>query len=122
MVTSLPSTMEALRQRGIPIATLSTISLAKLNNGDVAELEVLEKAASHDGFFYLDMRCGRTKKSVLDYLETIYGLAENYFKQPVEAKSADVRHDIKPSQDLGYKHGRGPESFEVSLSSSYRFL
>jgi hypothetical protein len=50
---------------------------------------------------------------VLGHLHDVYAVAEKYFAQPEETKAMDARHDIKASQDLGWKKGYGGESFEV---------
>lgn len=53
------------------------------------------------------------------HLSDVNTVVEKYFDQPEEAKAKDVRLDIKASQDLGYKRGRGGESFEVSMPNWY---
>lgn len=98
---------------GISIAQISTISLAKLHQKDPAELALLDKACSSNGLFYLDFRGDAQAKSVLAHEGDVYSVVEKYFGQPKETKSGDVRHDIKASQDLGWKMGAGGESFEV---------
>ncbi|KAG9232097.1 hypothetical protein BJ875DRAFT_381436 [Amylocarpus encephaloides] len=99
---------------GVPVAQLSIISLAKLHTKDSAELALLEKAASNTGFFYLDFRGDAEGERVLAHLPEIYRVAQKYFSQPEETKIKDTRLDVKASQDLGWKKGRGGESFEIS--------
>jgi hypothetical protein len=109
----LPETMESMAERGISVAQLSIISLAKLNANDPGEVALLDKAASNPGLFYLDLRGNAGGERVLAHLPDIYALAETYFAQPEENKVQDSRPDIKASQDLGWKKGYGGESFEV---------
>lgn len=97
----------------IPGATLTTISLAKLHAQDAAELALLNKVASGSGFFYLDLRGDSSGEKTLAQLQDIWAVTEKYFTQPEAAKKQDVRLDIKPSQDLGWKKIPGGESFEV---------
>ena len=113
MATSLPDTIKSMEDRGIAVAHLSIISLAKLHAKDPAELAVLERAASVTGFFYIDLRRDVEGERVLTNLRDVYAVAEKYFTQPEQAKVNDVRLDLKPSQDLGWKKGHGGESFEV---------
>ncbi|KAE9370965.1 Clavaminate synthase-like protein [Stipitochalara longipes BDJ] len=100
--------------RGISVAQLSIISLAKLHAKDPAEIALLKNAASNTGFFYLDLRGDTEGERVLAHLPDVYAVAKKYFAQPEEAKLVDVRLDIKASQDLGWKRGYGGESFEIS--------
>jgi len=113
MAQYLPETMKSMAERGIPVAQLSIISLAKLNAGDPAEAALLGKAASNTGLFYLELQGDTGGERVLAQLPGIYALAEKYFAQPEEIKVQDSRFDIKASQDLGWKKGHGGESFEV---------
>lgn len=106
-------TIELMADRGIPVAQLSIISLAKIHAKDPAELGILEKAASNTGFFYLDLRGDTKGEHVLAHLPLVYGVTEKYFAQPEEVKAKNIRLDIKASQDLGWKKGHGGESFEV---------
>ncbi|TAQ83726.1 hypothetical protein B7494_g7950 [Chlorociboria aeruginascens] len=114
MATSLPNSIKSMADRGIPVAQLSIISLAKLHAKDPAELALLKKAATNTGFFYLDLREDAEGKCVLAHLPSVYAVAKKYFTQPEEAKVKDIRLDLKASQDLGWKKGRGAESFEIS--------
>lgn len=98
----------------IPIAQISTISLARLHKKDPAEIALLERVCSNAGFFYLDFRGDTEGDRVVTHLADVDAVVEKYFDQPDEAKAKDIRLDIKASQDLGYKRGRGGESFEVS--------
>jgi hypothetical protein len=113
MAQYLPETMKSMAERGIPVAQLSIISLAKLNAGDPAEAALLGKAASNTGLFHLELQGDTGGERVLAQLPGIYALAEKYFAQPEEIKVQDSRFDIKASQDLGWKKGHGGESFEV---------
>lgn len=113
MATFVPDTIESMANRGISVAQLSIISLAKLHAKDPAELALLDKVASNTGFFYLDLRGDPEGKRVLAHLPDVYQVAKKYFAQPDEAKVKDARIDIKASQDLGWKKGNGGESFEV---------
>jgi isopenicillin N synthase-like dioxygenase len=113
MSTALSDTVKEMADRGISVAQLSIISLAKLKNRDPAELAFLDKAASNTGFFYLDLRGDAEGKRVVAHLPDVYALAENYFTKPEEIKMKDTRLDVRASQDLGYKKGYGSESFEV---------
>jgi hypothetical protein len=113
METSSTDTIKSMMDRGIPVAQLSVISLAKLRAKDTSELALLDQAATDTGFFYLDLRGDTEGKRVLAHLPAVYAVVEKYFGQPQEAKEKDTRFDIKASQDLGYKSGYGGESFEV---------
>ena len=104
---------------GISIAQLSTISLARLHNKDPAEIALLNKVCSNAGFLYLDFRGDAQAERVLAHLSDVNSVVEKYFGQPNEAKAVDTRLDIKDSQDLGYKRGRGGESFEVRIPDSF---
>jgi hypothetical protein len=114
MATSLPSSAKAMADRGISVAQLLTISLARLNAKDPVELASLKKAASCTGFFHLDFRGDTRGERVLEHLPGVYEAVENYFNQPEEVKVKGIRKDIKASQDLGWKKGNGGESFEVT--------
>lgn len=106
---------------GVSIAQLTTISLARLHKKDPAEIALLHRVSSNAGFFYLDFRGDAETEGVLAHHSDVNAVVKKYFDQPTEAKAEDTRLDIKASQDLGYKRGRGGESFEVrtpDLSSS----
>lgn len=113
MANSTTDSIESVTGRGVPVANLNIISLAKLHAKDPAELALLERSAASPGFFYLDFRGDREGERVLAHVPDLYAVSERYFTQPDEAKEKDIRLDIKPSQDLGWKKGRGAESFEV---------
>ncbi len=113
MAKFLPETVELMAERGISVAQLSIISLAKLNAKDSAEEALLGKAASNTGLFYLDLQGDTMGERVLAHLPDIYALAETYFAQAEETKVQDSRLDIKSSKDLGWKKSYGGESFEV---------
>jgi hypothetical protein len=115
MAKCFPETMKSMAERGIPVAQLSIISLAKLNAKDPAEVALLGKAASNTGLFYLDLQGDTGGERVLAFLPDIYALAETYFAQAEETKAQDTRLDIKATQDLGWKKGNGGESFEVVI-------
>lgn len=104
-----------MKERDIPVAKLSIISLSKLRTKDSAELALLDEAASNTGFFYLDLRGDSQGERLLGNLPAIQILVENYFGQPEEAKAKDARFDIKAWQDLGWKKRYGGESFEVRI-------
>lgn len=104
---------------GTSIAQISTISLARLHKKDPAEIALLKRVCSEAGFFYLDFRGDAESKGVLAHLSDVNAVVEKYFDQPDETKAGDTRHDIKTSQDLGYKRGRGGESFEVRTPDFY---
>jgi isopenicillin N synthase-like dioxygenase len=104
---------------GASIAQISTISLARLHKKDPAEIALLNRVCSEAGFFYLDFRGDAESKGVLAHLSDVNTVVEKYFDQPDEAKAGDIRLDIKASQDLGYKRGRGGESFEVRTPDFY---
>ncbi|PBP28683.1 hypothetical protein BUE80_DR000426 [Diplocarpon rosae] len=106
--------IESMKERGIPVANLSVISLAKLHAQNPAELALLEKESSRTGFFYLDMRGHPRGECVLAHLPGVFAVEEQYFAQSEETKTRDARHDIKASQDLGWKLLPGGESFELS--------
>lgn len=122
MKSSPVTSADALTYRGIPIANLPTISLAKIEDGDIGEIVALERAASLEGFFYLDLNEGLVGQEILSNLEVVYDTAEKYFSQADEKRAGDVRDDIKPSQDLGYKRLPGAESFEVSFEGESNHL
>ncbi|KAK6585698.1 hypothetical protein PZA11_002425 [Diplocarpon coronariae] len=111
---SLADSIESMKERGIPVANLSVISLAKLHAKNPAELALLEEESSSTGFFYLDMRGDPGGDCVLAHLPGVFAVEEQYFSQSEESKTQDVRHDIKASQDLGWKLLPGGESFELS--------
>lgn len=113
MGRSQPDTIQAMVNRGVPVASLSIISLAKLHAKDPAELKLLEEASSNTGLFHLDLRGDAVGEQVLEHLSAVYTVGEKYFAQPFETKTQDARIDIRPSQDLGWKRGNGAESFEV---------
>ncbi|KAH8646946.1 hypothetical protein BGZ60DRAFT_474569 [Tricladium varicosporioides] len=114
MAVYVPETVESMRARGISVANLLTISLAKLHAKEPTELDRLNKGASNTGFFYLDLRGDTEGDRLLGLLPEIYALGDKYFAQPKEAKVKDIRHDIKPSQDIGYKSPPGREGYEIS--------
>lgn len=113
MADLLQGTAKSMEDRGIAVAQLCTVSLAKIHAKDPTELAALERAASTTGFFYLNLKEGIVGDRVLAHLHDVYAIAEKYFMQPNEAKLNDIRQDLKPSQDLGWKNGHGVESFEV---------
>ena len=113
MTSTTPESVKEMADRGIPIADLSIISLARLRQADKAEKALLEDAASTTGFFFLDFRGDTAGDRMLANLPGLFSVAEKYFTQPEEIKSEDVRLDISDSQDLGWKKGNGAESFEV---------
>ncbi|EKD12996.1 uncharacterized protein L3040_007079 [Drepanopeziza brunnea f. sp. 'multigermtubi'] len=98
----------------IPVANLSTISLAKLRAQDPAERAHLVQATSQRGIFLLDLRGDAEGERVLAHLPDVFAVEEKYFSQSAEAKAEDIRHDIRASQDLGWKALKGGESFEIS--------
>ncbi|KAI9049979.1 hypothetical protein LZ554_006125 [Drepanopeziza brunnea f. sp. 'monogermtubi'] len=103
-----------LADHDIPVANLSTISLAKLRAQDPAERARLVQAASQRGIFLLDLRGDAEGERMLAHLPDVFAVEEKYFAQSAEAKAEDIRHDIKASQDLGWKALKGGESFEIS--------
>jgi isopenicillin N synthase-like dioxygenase len=119
MESSPPDTIESMVSRGIPVAQLAIISLAKLRAKDSTELALLDKAASTTGLFYLNLRGDAEGECVLAHLPDVFAVVKKYFSQPEEAKAKDARFDIKASQDLGYKRGYGCESFEVNLPQPF---
>lgn len=120
MANPIPTAQEMI-DRGISVAQLSIISLARLHQKDPAELALLNAAASKVGFFYLDFRGGNTESDrLLAHLPSVYTLAEKYFSQPEAAKAKDVRLDIKPTQDLGWKNGIDRESYEVRPTNTLK--
>lgn len=114
METPLSDSAKEMALRGASVLQLSTISLAKLRQKDSAEITLLDRVSSNTGFFYLDFRGDARGDSVVAHLPDVYETVEKYFGQPDEAKTKDIRLDIKASQDLGWKKGRGGESFEIS--------
>lgn len=113
MASHLSNPASGVALGDISIAQLSTISLARLHKKDPAEIALLDRASSSAGFFYLDFRGDAQAEGVLAHLSDVNTVVEKYFDQPNEAKAENTRLDIKASQDLGYKRGRGGESFEV---------
>ena len=109
-----------MASRGIPVAQLSTITLAQIRAQDPAEMGELEKAASTCGFFFLNLRGDVEGEAMLSHAPSMYAIAQKYFSQPDGVKAKDARVDLKPSQDLGWKKGRGAEGFEVG-SPALRF-
>lgn len=107
--------IRSLEEQGVAVAKLTTISLAKIHNKDVSEILKLDKAASIDGFFYLDMRGASHDDQVLTNLPLMYEVAASYFQQPESVKKTHIRSDVKESQDLGWRMSRQAESFEVSI-------
>ncbi|KAG9241501.1 hypothetical protein BJ878DRAFT_520462 [Calycina marina] len=114
-MSSNPSeSIEYMESHGIPVAHIPIISLAKLEAKDQGEISLLRDTASAIGLFLLSFRGATQEESVLSHLPEVYAAYEKYFHQPTEAKAKDIRLDIKASQDLGWKKGRGGESFEFS--------
>ena len=96
------------------MAVLNTISLAELRSGDNSTTEALHEAASGSGFFYLNLRDDPRGSNILAGLAPLYQLSDRYFSQAEHKKREDVRSDIEPSQDLGYKASDCDETYEVS--------
>jgi isopenicillin N synthase-like dioxygenase len=115
MIEQREDIVTSLEDQGISVAKLTTISLARIHNNDASEILKLERAASINGLFYLDMRGTPLEDHVLTNLPRIYEVAASYFNQPESVKERDVRNDIKSSQDLGWKKSRQAESFEVDI-------
>lgn len=118
MTSDLSDPASEVAPGGISTAQLSTISLARLHKKDPDEIALLKRVSSNAGFFYLDFRGDAQAEGVLAHLSDVNTVVKKYFDQPNEAKAEDTRLDIKASQDLGYKRGRGGESFEVRTSDS----
>jgi len=116
MTSTPPETAKAMEDLGIPVAHLPIISLAKLHQGDKAEQDLLGDAASTTGFFFLDLCGDSVGDRMLADLPGLFSVAKEYFTQSEEVKSKDIRLDIRDSQDLGWKRGKGVESFEVGNS------
>ncbi|KAL3425176.1 2og-fe oxygenase family protein [Phlyctema vagabunda] len=98
----------------VSIMTIPTISLAKLNKNDSHEIKELQNAASGIGFFYIDLFEDDIGEKILADMPEMYTASRNYFHQSNELKLKDVREDIKPSQDLGYKCSSCDETYEIS--------
>lgn len=113
--------MKEMADHNIPVAQLPIISLAKIHTENASEIATLEQAASSTGLFFLDLRGDTQGERILARLPEIYTLAAEYFAQHEETKLKDVRLDIFPSQDLGWKSGYGGESFEVRTLNLFQF-
>jgi isopenicillin N synthase-like dioxygenase len=106
---------QRIGDQNVRVVAIPTISLKALNSGDYTVQQELREAASDPGFFYLDLSCNLLGDRVLADLQDLYALADKYFTQTDEVKLRDVRKDITPSQDLGYKSSPCDETFEVWL-------
>ena len=73
-----------------PIAHLQTILCDPLSNGDKHEAAKLLKAASLDGFFYLDLQ-GSAFAALIDVTEDVFALSKALFGLSEEEK---LRYDI----------------------------
>ncbi|KAL2067239.1 hypothetical protein VTL71DRAFT_1663 [Oculimacula yallundae] len=114
IMESFSPEIQSMVDRGIPVAQLSIISLAKLRSKDATELAALEKAASTVGFFHLDLRGDPEGDRMLAHLPAVYAAVESYFGQLQSAKAKDTRFDTTSWRDLGYQKNYGGESFEIS--------
>ena len=90
-------------------STVTTIDLARLNEGDGAETAKLVKAMEDPGYFYLDFRNAPATKSIADDARVLYALADEYFQQPADVKAKDLRHGLPSWSDRGFV--RPPSSF-----------
>ncbi|KAF2764018.1 Clavaminate synthase-like protein [Teratosphaeria nubilosa] len=100
----------------VPTAPLLRLSLKKLVNGDEAEQERLWRACCDVGFFYLDLRGGRTNKrdsvnsaseedvdgdALLGHADELFELGNTLFDLQFEEKQ---KYDLKPRGSyFGYK-------------------
>lgn len=113
MPGELPDYAQHIHDLNVTVASISTIPLTKLNSEDPASTVTLQASASQVGFFYLDLRNDPCGSKILADLPALYELSDLYFSQREESKMKDVRNDIEPSQDLGYKASSCDETFEV---------
>ncbi|KAJ5886857.1 Clavaminate synthase-like protein [Penicillium subrubescens] len=91
---------------------LETIDLARIVAGDSHERQKLKEAATRPGGLLLDFK--NTDATILDTVSRLYDLSDRYFQRPSEVKLKDVREDIPPSSDRGYKSSDCDETFEFA--------
>jgi isopenicillin N synthase-like dioxygenase len=88
--------LEAINQADVreEVADLVTLSYAKLLKHDANESARLILACSRWGFFYLDLEGGEPL-GYLENVENIFGVARDYFAQPLELKKRDTLDDFR---------------------------
>ena len=75
------------------VADLAVISYEKLLRKDPSEKALLHSACVDWGFFYLDLG-GSGTESYLRAIESLFGVAKDYFAKPLEEKLRDTKKDI----------------------------
>ncbi|KAK6357540.1 hypothetical protein TWF718_001849 [Orbilia javanica] len=98
----------------IDVAQIDKINLAKLESGNLGEIEKLRSAAESDGIFYLDFHESKMGDLLFQQLGEIYYLSQQYFDQDERMKLNDRRSDQKLSQDRGFKSCETDQTFEMA--------
>lgn len=97
-----PPTTTTIKGKTVPVSSFDTISLDQLESKEASAVERLLSAATSSGWFYLDLKgASPTGKAVVEDVDRVYQISDNYFMQPKDFKERDVRTDQKPSQDRG---------------------
>ena len=87
-------------------SAVTAVDLARLNEGDGAEIAKLVRAMEDPGYFYLDFRNAPATKTIADDARVLYALADEYFQQPADIKAKDLRRGLPSWSDRGFvTHG-----------------
>ena len=83
----------------VPIVNMSTISLARLNSGDVASSKGLIEACRELGFFLLDLTGDRLGETLTQEIDQLFVVIKEIMNLPEEVKEKYL-HD-PPRSFLG---------------------
>jgi hypothetical protein len=83
-----------IQGKRIDVAPLETIDYARLEASEPAEIAKLLKACHMPGFFYLDVQGAATREVLVD-LQSVLGITEKYFEQPLEVKMKEYRESVE---------------------------
>ncbi|RYP72119.1 hypothetical protein DL769_004520 [Monosporascus sp. CRB-8-3] len=85
----------------VSTAAMSTISLARLREGDMDAATSLFDAAQELGFFLLDLRDDEVGKTLMEEIDSLFGLSKIIMNLPDDVKRKYLHN--APKSFLGYK-------------------
>ncbi|KFH44955.1 hypothetical protein ACRE_042360 [Hapsidospora chrysogenum ATCC 11550] len=95
-------------------SAVTVVDIARVNEGDGAEIAKLVRAMEDPGYFYLDFHNAPATETIADDARFLYALADEYFQEPADIKAKDLRRGLPSWSDRGYKSCETDESFEMS--------
>ena len=73
--------------KGLRVAQISRLSYGKLRAGDAAEIQRLFEESIDYGFFLLDLNDCAEGKAMLDQVDSMFSLSQEFFAQDWDTKT-----------------------------------